>query len=161
MHIKGDKQPVELAERVKFMTSKFDELEKDRKEKEKIINNLKDEVSYLSEKLEKLEGSTDAQHQYSRINCLFLHAIEETKGEDTHNMVLEVLNNDMGLNISKTALDCSHRIGNTKINKKSQPIIVKFVRYYDRRDVFMTKKCLNGKGKSITESVTAFKMQKL
>ena len=161
MHIKGDKQLVELAERVKFMTSKFDELEKDRKEKEKIINNLKDEVSYLSEKLEKLEESIDAQQQYSRINCLFLRAIEETKGEDTHNMVLEVLNNDMGLNISKTALDCSHRIGNTKINKKSQPIIVKFVRYYDRRDVFMTKKCLNGKGKSITESVTAFKMQKL
>ena len=161
MHIKGDKQLVDLAERVKSMTSKFDELEKDRKEKEKIINNLKDEVSYLSEKLEKLEESIDAQQQYSRINCLFLRAIEETKGEDTHNMVLEVLNNDMGLNISKTALDCSHRIGNTKINKKSQPIIVKFVRYYDRRDVFMTKKCLNGKGKSITESVTAFKMQKL
>ena len=67
----------------------------------------------------------------------------------------------MGLNILKTALDRSHRIGNPKINKKSRPIIVKFVQYYDRRDVFMTKKCLKGKGKSITESITAFKMQKL
>ena len=35
MHIKGLKQLVDLAEYVKFMTSKFDKLEKDRKEKEK------------------------------------------------------------------------------------------------------------------------------
>ena len=51
VHIKGEKQLVDLAESVKFMTSKHDELEKDRKKKEKIINNSKGEVSYLSEKL--------------------------------------------------------------------------------------------------------------
>ena len=119
MHIKGEKQLVDLAESVKFMTSKFDELEKDRKEKEKIINNLKGEVSYLSEKLGKLEESIDAQQQYSRRNCLLLHGIEETKGEDTDNVVLEVLNNDMGLNIWKTALDHSHRISYPKIKKSN------------------------------------------
>ena len=67
----------------------------------------------------------------------------------------------MGPNISKTALDHSHRIGNLKTKKKSRPIIVKFVWYYDRRDVFMNKKCLKGNGKLITESLTAFRMQKL
>ena len=41
IHIKGEKQLVDLAEADKFMTSKFVELEKDRREKEKIINNLK------------------------------------------------------------------------------------------------------------------------
>ena len=35
MHIKGEKQLVDLAESVKFMTSKFDELEKDRKKRRK------------------------------------------------------------------------------------------------------------------------------
>ena len=108
-----------------------------------------------------MEESIDAQQQYSRRNCLLLHGIEETKGEDTDNIVLEVLNNDMGLNISKTALDHSHRISNPKIKRKSLPIIVKSVWYYDRRDVFLNKKCLKGKGKSITESLTAFRMQKL
>ena len=53
MHIKGEKQLVVPAESVKFMTSKFDELKKNRKEKEKIINNLKGEVIYLSKKLGK------------------------------------------------------------------------------------------------------------
>ena len=67
----------------------------------------------------------------------------------------------MDLNISKTALDRSQRIGNPKSTKKSRPIIVKFVRYYDRRDILLDKKCLKGKGKSITESLTAFRMQKL
>ena len=53
MHIKGEKQLVVPAESVKFMTSKFDELKKNQKEKEKIINNLKGEVIYLSKKLGK------------------------------------------------------------------------------------------------------------
>ena len=55
MHIKGEKQLVVPAESVKFMTSKFDELKKNRKEKEKIINNLKGEAIYLSKKLGKME----------------------------------------------------------------------------------------------------------
>ena len=117
MYIKVEKQLFDLAESVKFMTSKFGELEKDGKEKEKITNNLKGEVSYLSEKLGKMEESIDAQQQYSRRNCLLLHGIEETKGEDTDDLILEVLNDDMGLNILKTALDRSRRIGNPKTKK--------------------------------------------
>ena len=66
----------------------------------------------------------------------------------------------MGLNVSNTALDRSHRISNPKTKKKSRPIIAKFVRYYDRRDVFMNKKFLIGKGNSITESLTACGMLK-
>ena len=108
-----------------------------------------------------MEESIDTHQQYSQRNCLLLHGIEETKDEDTDNIALEVRNDDMGLNILKTALDHSHRIGNLKTKKKSRPIIVTFVRYYDRRDVFVNKKCLKGKGKSVTKSLTAFRMQKL
>ena len=67
----------------------------------------------------------------------------------------------MGLNILKTALDRSHRIGNPTIKKKSPSIIVKFVRCYDRGDAFMNEKCLKSKGKSINEILTIFRMQKL
>ena len=83
------------------MTSKFDKLEKDQqKEKDKIINNLKGEVSSFSEKL----GEIDTQQQYSRRNYLVLHGIKKTKGEDTGNVVLEALNNDMDFEYIK---DCS------------------------------------------------------
>ena len=47
--------------------------------KEKIINNLKGEVSYLSEKLEKLEESIDAHQQCSRRNFLFSMALKKLK----------------------------------------------------------------------------------
>ena len=117
MHVKGEKQLVDLPEFVKFITSKFDKLEKDQKEKEKIIHNLKGEVGYLSEKLGKMEENIDAQQQYSQRNCLLLHDTEETKGEDPDNVVLEVHSNDMGLNISKTTLDRSHGNGKPKIKK--------------------------------------------
>ena len=63
-------------------------------------------------------NTEDTQQQYSRKNCLLLHDLEETKGEDTDNIVLEVLNNYMDLNILKTTLDRSHRIGNSKSEKK-------------------------------------------
>ena len=122
---------------------------------------MKGKASYLSEKLGKMEESIDAQKQYSQRNCLLLHGIQETKGEDTDNIVLEVLNNDLDLNILKTALECSHGISNPKSKKKLQPIIVKFVRYYYRRGVFMNEKCLKRKSKSITESLTGFRVQEL
>ena len=64
-------------------------------------------------------NTEDTQQQYFRKNCLLLHDIEETKGEDTDNIVLEVLNNYMDLNILKTTLDRSHRIGNSKSEKKA------------------------------------------
>ena len=76
------------------MTSKFDNLGKNWKEKERIIN-LKGEVSYPSENLGKMEENIDAQQQYSRRNYFFLRVIEETKGKETGNIILEALNNDM------------------------------------------------------------------
>ena len=42
MQIKGDKQFAELTESVEHMSSKFNDLERYRKEKEEIINNLND-----------------------------------------------------------------------------------------------------------------------
>ena len=40
MQIKSDKQLIVLTSSVEFLTSKFDELEKDRKEKDDLINSL-------------------------------------------------------------------------------------------------------------------------
>ena len=44
MHLKGEKQLIDPAQFVQLMASKFDDLEKDLKEKEKIINHLKGEA---------------------------------------------------------------------------------------------------------------------
>ena len=52
MQIKGDKQLDILKESVPHMPEKFDNFEKDRKEKEELINNLKEEVSIIEGRIE-------------------------------------------------------------------------------------------------------------
>ena len=59
MQIKDDKQLADLTQSVKLMSEKFDEFEKDHKEKEKITNGLKQEVNGLNERVEPLEKVSD------------------------------------------------------------------------------------------------------
>ena len=44
---------------------------------------------------------------------------------------------------------------------KPIPVIIKFVRYNDRKKIFSSKKLLKDSGVPITESLTAFRMKKL
>ena len=87
---------------------------------------------------------------------------EENSNEDTDKLVLNIINNDLEIGLTEVSIDRTHRIGVTKKKKKKfRPIIVKFVRYYDRKEVFSKKKYLKGRGISITESLTSFSMKKL
>ena len=55
MQIKGDKQLINLTSTVKFLSSKFDELQRKRKEKDELINSLQIEVSSLKVEVKELE----------------------------------------------------------------------------------------------------------
>ena len=160
IQIKGDKQLAELAESVQHMSDRFDEFERECKEKEKIITDLIDEVDTLRNRVETLENECDSQEQYSRRNCLLVHGLEENKDESTDDLVLSVFQEKMNIEFTDKDMDRSHRIGKAKPGKK-RPIIVKFVRYNDRKKVFSNKKRLKNSGISITESLTAFRMDVL
>ena len=75
---------------------------------------------------------------------------------------MKLFNKILKLNINEKDICRSHRIGkktegsrNTRSNKKkSRPVIVKFISYSDRKDVFFNKRKLKGKDISITESLT-------
>ena len=51
----------DLSEAVEFIIKKFDQYETERKEKEKIINDLQGKVSEMSNKIEVLKNSLDRQ----------------------------------------------------------------------------------------------------
>ena len=162
MQIKGDKQLIDLTSSVEFLTSKFDELEKERKEKDELINSLQIEVSSLKVEVKNLEKKADDQEQYSRRNCLLIHGLTETKTEDTDEMVLDVINNKLNIEMSQISIDRSHRLGKRKgPGQKPRAIIVKFTRYKDRHHVFRNKKLLKGTGISVTESLTVKRMEHL
>ena len=153
MQIKGDKQLAELTESVQHMSDKFDEFKKDRKGKEEIINNLKEEVSTLKGRVETLEKESNDQEQYLRRNCILVHGLEENKDKITDDLVASFIKDKMDI-------DRSYQIGKPN-PRKIRPIIVKFVRYNDQRKVFSNKKKLKDSRISITESLTARRMGEL
>ena len=114
MQIKGDKQLIELTSSVEFFTFKFDELEKERKEKEELINSLQIKVSSLKVEVKNLEKKTDDQEPYSRRNCLLIHGLNETKTENTDGMVLDVISDKLNMEMSQVSIDRSHRLGKRK-----------------------------------------------
>ena len=88
--------------------------------------------------------------------------MEENSNEDNEKLVLNIINNDLEIDLMEIAIDRTNCTGDPKKKKKKvRSLIVKFVRYYDRKQVFSNKKHLKGKGISITESLTSFRMKKL
>ena len=159
-HIKGESDLSELTEAIDLISGKFDDYESERREKDKIIKELKSEVSDLNISVKNLENQLDYQEQYSRRNCILIHGITETQDENTDDISLRTINEHLELELTEKELDHTHRIGNPKSgNKRPRPIIAKFARYNTRRKVFVNKKSLKNTGISITDSLTKHRMK--
>ena len=160
--IKGEKQLADLSKSIKFISHKFDEFEKEREEQKKVIEELRGEVSSLNEKLNGFTEQVDRQEQYSRRNCLLIHGITEGNQENTDDLALEIFREKLDIELTQRDLDRTHRIGkNDKRSNRPRPVIVKFIRYNDRKKIFSKKKQLKNSGISITESLTKLRMSKL
>ena len=86
----------------------------------------------MTERSKVLEETVGQQGQYSCQDCLLIHGVEENSNADTDKLVLNIINNDLEIDLTEVAIDRTHCIGDLEKNKKKvQPIIVKFVRYYD------------------------------
>ena len=140
--IKGTTQLTDLQDSVNFIIEKFQEYEQDRREKEREIKELKENISTLSKRLDDLNFVIDRQEQYSRLSCLLFHGIEEESKENTDQHVIDVLNESVGETISIQDIDRTHRFPGKKPNGKSRPVIVKFVPYNTRNLIFKNKKSL-------------------
>ena len=162
MQIKDDKQLIDLTSLVEFLTSKFDDLARERKVKVELIISLQIEVSSLEVEVKNLEKKADDQEQYSHRNCLLIHGLTETKTEDTDEMISDVINKNLIIEMSQIGIDRSPRLGKRKgSGQKPRAVTVKFTRYKDRHHVFRNKKLLKGTGISVTESLTLKRMEHL
>ena len=75
--IKGEQHLMDLDKTVNFTCEKFDNYERNRAEKEKIINELQKNVKDMSATIESLKGCLDRQEEYSRSNYLLIHGLPE------------------------------------------------------------------------------------
>ena len=158
--IKGEQQLKCLTDSVEFISARFDEYEADRKKKDEKISSLEEKFLGLTEKFDKLSSLVNTQEQYSRRNCILIHGLKENQNEDTEEVVIDKIKSEMDLDISPGDIDRTHRIG-VPTKGKNRLIIVRSVRYIDRRRIFTNKKRLKGKNMSINESLTKIKMSAL
>ena len=103
-----------------------------------------------------MDAVVDRQEEYSMRNCILVHGIVEETVEDTNEKII-TLQQSMDETLKPEDIDRSHRLGKPKSSKnaKPRPIIVKFVRYTSRNRIYRNKKKLKGTGISLTESLTA------
>ena len=95
--IKGKSHLEERSDAVDFITKKFDKNKHERKEREKIISNLTENVAKLTQKVDDLSEAVEKQGQYSRRSCLLLHGIPEKKQENTDELCIKAINEHLDL----------------------------------------------------------------
>ena len=93
--IKGKQYLMDLNKTVSFICEKFDEYERDRTEKEKIISELQKNVNDMSATIESLKGCLDRQEQYSKRNCLLIYGLPESKNKNTDELVIDKIKEKM------------------------------------------------------------------
>lgn len=75
MQIKGDKQLFDITSLVEFLTSKFNELKKERKQKDELINSLEIKFHkqifkcFLKVKVKNIQKKANDHEEYSRRSC--------------------------------------------------------------------------------------------
>ncbi|XP_071953848.1 uncharacterized protein [Antedon mediterranea] len=120
------------------------------------LDDTKDRLSKVEHQVENLQNELDEAEQYSRRNCLIIQGIEEKQGEITDNIVLDLFKKKLSVEVDKTCIDRSHRLGpKVKKNGRARGIIVKFSSYNVRNEVYKAKKKLKGSHIYIHENLTS------
>ena len=123
------------------------------------VESLERRVGDLDNDNKALQEELDTIEQYSRRNCLVVHGIPQTK-EDSGEAVLQVFNSQLNVWVMPYCIDRSHRLGRFQpSSNKPRPVIVEFVSYETRRQVFSAKRRLKGCKIMITENPNIFANQ--
>ena len=112
--MKGECQVTDLAKGLEFITQKFDEYDKGRREKDAIIATLQNELKSASMKTEDLEKKLERQEQYCRRNCILIHVLTEGMEESADDRVLKLFREELNEDGFIADLDRTHRIGKKK-----------------------------------------------
>ena len=117
---------------------KFDDYEKDRAKKEKLIKDLGEEISSLKSEHKQLKSDVENQEQYTRRNRLLVCGIPKGQGESTDGIVLSAINENLKEGLTEVDIERTQRVGKPRQNKKTpKSIIIKFGWYNCRRRIFL------------------------
>ena len=152
-----DRRVTQLEKEVKLMQSRYDAMSNEMEGLKKGIQEVSKLRGTSEKQLTKVQTAMDNIEQYSRRNCLIFNRIQEQEEshENTDLIVVDICHKNLGVNLSRGDLDRTHRLGRKRSSTdKPRPIIVKFVNYHDRDDVFKSKR-IKGSSISIMENLTS------
>ena len=144
-----------MNETIKFIIEKLEEIEVNRRKKERDIAELKSTINGLDARVDKVETVLDHKEQYSSRNRLLIHDFDKKNLENTDDVVINILKKEMNEEVTHRDIDNTHCLVNQKPDKnKPQRIIIKFSRYNVRAKILKNKRKLKGKQMSVTKSLT-------
>ncbi|KAJ8873620.1 hypothetical protein PR048_024438 [Dryococelus australis] len=121
---------------------------------------LKAKDSELQQVKRDLIIAKDDLEQYQRRNSLRNFGIAEDSQENTDVIALDTIHNK--LNLPDISIRDTDRVGpKNRNNNRPRPIIVKFVSYRQRNEVFMAKRRLAKSSVTIREDITAERIKVL
>ena len=113
-----------------IFTPEFQSLKEALESKERTIKQLNERCLNLEKKLSTLESHVDELEQYGRRECLIFSGNkvlpQETSGENTTDIICNVVKEKLKVIIKPSDISVSHRLGKTK-ETKDRPIIIKLV----------------------------------
>ena len=121
----------------------------------------------LKKQVKDLQDDLDEQQQYSRRTCLLVHGIKEKEGtaketvEEVEEKVREVFENKVKVKLDVKDISRTHRLGKKRDAGKPRPVIVRFLSYRQRHQIFVAKKNLKGSRITVTENLTKRRYQLL
>ena len=152
----------ELSEAVKsfhLLNDRVSKLEDVNKVRDQVIHSLQSENANLKKSVSELRAKTDENEQKSRTQCLLIHGVLESDRENTDDICINIIKNQVGVAITIDNIEHSHRLGprkNPRSNERPKPraIIMRFLNMRKRIEVYRNKSKLKGKRILITENLT-------
>lgn len=128
----------------------------------KDLLSMKDQIKTdQKSEMEDIKERFDIDEQYSRRNCLEIHGVYETPGENTNAIAMDIFRM-LNVKVEPSNIDRSHRLRVRRGRKNiPRPIIIKLVNYdlrqqiYERRDMLRRDPALYGI--YINENLTGYR----
>ena len=92
-------------------------------------------------------------------DCLLFRGIPEVEGENTDQIVVDIAEKWLDVKLKVENIYRSHRVKVRKQRSTPRPIIVRFIDYHHRDDIYRGKRKLKGTKISIVESLTPRRLE--
>ena len=119
----------------------------------KELDKYRTRIEQLKNDKQKLTNSINNMEQYTRRNSIRVFGVKEEEGESTNEITKDLCRKHLGITLSDSDIDRSHRVGPAKDDGK-RAIIIKFARHDTKHQVMKARRKLKGTTVVIKQDLT-------